>query len=201
MRVATHLLPRFGFFVVVAAWALVIGVTDLYGQTFCNATSPAAAPSCSRTVVATASVVQILRLELSTLNTAMAPPDLPQFDSTRAAASVNELPLTTGPVITVKSNRAWDLQISAASASFSFSPDAVYHVSRAAPKPASDLAWSISSSSGFVPISATTPSDVQRSLSGGSFTQLTVYYRTRWVVNTDIPGNYELNVAYTLTGR
>src|SRR4051812_7035063 len=167
-----RLLPRFVCFVV-AAWVSVIEVTSLEAQTFCNATSPAAAPSCSRTVVATASVAQVLRLELNTLNTAMAPTDLPQFDSTRVATSVNELPLTTGPVISIRSNRPWDLQIAAATASFSFTPDAIDQVNRETPKPASDLNWSTSSSSGFVPISATTPSDVHTSLSG-AFTQLTV---------------------------
>jgi hypothetical protein len=181
--------------------ALVIGVTPVRAQTYCHATSPAVGPTCSRTVKLTANVAQVLRLELSTLNTAMTPPDLPQFDSTRVAGSVNEYPLTTGPVITVVSNRAWDLQIAAASGTFGFTPDAVYRLTRAAPKPASDLAWSTSPNSGFVPISATTPMSVSSSPTGGSFTQFTVYYRTRWLFNTDLPGIYELNVAYTLTGR
>jgi hypothetical protein len=188
-------------FSVLAVFALVTGVTPVRAQTSCNASSPAVAPTCSRTAKLTASVAQILRLDLSTLTTAMTPPDLPQFDSTRTAGSVNEYPLTAGPVITVASNRAWDLQIAAASGSFSFAPDAVYRLARDTPKPASDLAWSTSPSSGFVPISATTPRVVSSSPSGGSFTQITVYYRTRWLFNTDLPGNYELNVAYTLTGR
>jgi len=200
MRRVTFLLPRFRFFVVLALGS-VMGVTNLHAQTFCTATAPAVAPSCSRVTVATAVVAQILRLELSSLNSAMQPPDLPQFDSTRAASSVNEFPLTTGPVVTIRSNRAWDLQISSASGSFTFTPDAVYHVSRTTPKPASDLAWSTSPTSGFVPISATTPVDVKSSQSGGSFAQFTVYYRTRWMFTTDLPGIYELNVAFTLTGR
>lgn len=194
------MLPRISFSVL-AVTLFVMGSTPLHAQTFCSAASPAIAPTCSRVTTATANVAQILRLELSSLTTAMTPPDLPQFDSTRVAGSVNEYPLTTGPAITVRSNRAWDLQIAASSGNFSFTPDAVYRVVRVAPKPASDLAWSTSPTSGFVPISATTPMDLKSSPTGGSFTQFTVYYRTRWLFNADLPGIYELNVAYTLTGR
>lgn len=194
------MLLRHKHFVVLAA-LLTLGGGSLGAQTFCDATSPAAAPSCSRVATASASVAQILRLDLSTLTTAMRPPDLPQFDSTRAASSVDEYPLTTGPVVTVKSNRPWDLKISAAQPSFSFRADAVYQVSRVTPKPASDLAWSTAPNSGFVPISSSTPAELMSSPEGGSYTQFTVYYRMRWVFTTDYPGIYELQVSYTLTGR
>jgi len=194
------MLLRHKHFVVLLA-LLGLGGRSLKAQTFCDATSPAAAPSCSRVATATASVAQILRLDLSTLSTSMRPPDLAQFDSTRTAGSVGENPLTTGPVVTVKSNRPWDLKISAAQPSFTFRADAVYQVSRSTPKPASDLAWSVAPNSGFVPISASTPADLMSSPEGGSYTQFTVYYRTRWVFTSDYPGIYELKVAYTLTGR
>lgn len=194
------MLPRFRILVLATVLSLA-AEAPAGAQTFCDATSPSVAPSCSRVTTTTASVAQILRLDLSTLTTAMLAPDLPQFDSTRTAASVDELPLTTGPSITVKSNRAWDLKISAAAPSFGFTPDAVYQVTRTTPKPASDLAWSKSPSSGFVPISATTPADVMSSPTGGSYAQFTVYFRTRWVYTADLPGIYELSISYTLTGR
>jgi hypothetical protein len=187
-------------FVVMAA-LLTLGGRSLGAQTFCDATSPAAAPSCNRVATATATVAQILRLDLSTLTTSMRPPDLAQFDSTRAAASVDEYPLTTGPEVTVKSNRPWDLKISAAQPTFTFRADAIYQVTRLSPKPASDLAWSTAPTSGFVPISSSTPAELMSSPTGGSYTQFTVYYRTRWLFTSDYPGIYEIRVAYTLTGR
>jgi hypothetical protein len=179
-----------------------MGVTPLHGQTFCEATAPApAVPTCSRTTTATAVVPQILRVELSTLTTAMAAPDVPQFDSTRVATSLDQLPLTTGPLVTIKSNRAWNLKIAATEPNFAFVADAVYLVSRSTVKAASDVAWSTAPGSGFVPLSATTPSDVKSSASGGSYAQFTMYYRTKWEYATDAPGLYALNISYTITGQ
>lgn len=188
--------------VVVAVFGFVMGVTPLHGQTYCDATSPApAAPSCSRVTTATATVAHILRLQLSSLTTAMLAPDMPQFDSSRVATSLDQLPLTTGPVVTIKSNRAWDLKIVAASATFTFIPDAVYQVRRQTGKPASDLAWSTSPGSGFAPLSSSTPAELLSSSTGGAYTQFTVYYRTRWNYATDVPGTYGLNISYTLVGQ
>ena len=188
-------------FLVVPVICVMAGPRALHAQTWCEATAPAAAPTCSRSTTATAVVPQIIRMELSTLTTAMTAPDVPQFDSTRVATSLDQLPLTTGPLVTIKSNRAWNLKIEAASPTFDFKPDAVYLVNRSSQKSATDLAWSTTPSSGFVPLSATTPTDVMSSNAGGSFTQFTMYYRTKWVYATDAPGSYALNVSYTLTGQ
>lgn len=186
---------------VVLTICAVGGSLPLRAQTFCDADAPASAPTCSRITTATAVVPQIIRLELSTLNTAFAPPDVSQFDSTRAATSLDQLPMTTGPLVTIKSNRAWNLKIAAATSTFDFTPDAVHQVNRPSRKSAADIAWSKTPTSGFVPLSATTPKDVMSSESGGSYTQFTMYYRTRWDYSTDAPGSYALNVSYTLTGQ
>src|SRR3954465_1605940 len=128
------LLPRLTRLVVSAGCLVVMGIAPLHGQTFCEATSPTLAPTCSRTTTATAVVPQILRVELSTLTTAMAAPDAPQFDSSRVATSLDQLPLTTGPLVTIKSNRAWNLKIAATAPTFAFVPDAVYQVTRSTAK-------------------------------------------------------------------
>jgi hypothetical protein len=188
-------------YLVVSMLCAVAGVSPVAAQTSCEATWPAKIPTCSRTSTAVAVVPQILRLELSTLTTAMAAPEVPQFDSSRVARSLDQLPLTTGPLVTVKSNRAWNLKIEPAAPSFDFTPDAVYLVKRAGGKPATDVAWSTAPSSGFVPLSASTPADVSSNPAGGSYAQFTMYYRTKWEYSTDAPGTYALAISYTLTGQ
>jgi hypothetical protein len=179
----------------------VAGGFPAAAQTSCDATWPARIPTCSRTSIATAVVPQILHLELSTLTTAMAAPEVSQFDSSRAARSLDQLPLTTGPLVTVKSNRAWNLKIEPATPSFDYTPDAVYLVKRAGVKPATDVAWSTVPSSGFVPLSSSTPAEVSSNPAGGSYAQFTMYYRTKWEYSTDAPGTYALSISYTLTGQ
>jgi hypothetical protein len=186
--------------VVVVGLAAMASINPLTAQTFCEAASPAAAPTCSRVTTLSATVSQVLRLELSTLTTAMAPPDLPQFDSTRLAASLEQLPLAIGPEVTVISNRPWNLKIAATSQHFSFTPDAVYQLGRVTDKSVTDVAWSTAPNSGFVPLSATTPVDVRSNPAGGSYEQFTMYYRTKWLLASDIPGTYAISISYTLTG-
>lgn len=193
------MLTHLRFLLIVSACG-VGGTGPLHAQTFCEATAPSSAPTCSRNTTATAVVPQIIRMELSTLTTAMLSPDVAQFDSTRTATSLDQLPLTTGPLVTVKCNRPWNLKIEAATPTFEFKPDAVYLVNRASLKSAADLSWSTAVNSGFVPLSATTPTNVMSSAAGGSFTQFTMYYRTKWDYATDAPGSYALNVSYTITG-
>lgn len=169
--------------------------------TYCDAVSPANQPSCARTSVVTAVVAQILRLELNTLNTPMAPPDIPQFDSSRVAQSPDQLPLTVGPIVTVRANRPWRVTVEATAPQFVFSPDPLYQLSHPTGKAASDLNWSVSQSSGFRPLTAEGPQELASNASRGSFVQYTVYYRTRWRYDVDVPGTYALNISYTITGQ
>jgi hypothetical protein len=188
-------------YLVLYSLAFVMRVASLSAQPACDATAPATTPVCSRTTTATAVVPQILRMELSTMTTAMAAPDVAQYDSTRVATSLDQLPLTTGPLVTIKANRAWSLKIEPAKATFDFTPEAGVALKRASVKPAADLAWSIAPSSGFVALSSTSPADVSSNMTGGSFNQFTMYYRTKWQYSTDAPGTYALSISYTLTGQ
>ncbi|MBA3889262.1 MAG: hypothetical protein H0X64_01920 [Gemmatimonadaceae bacterium] len=178
------------------AWHPAVGGA----QVSCEANAPTSAPACSHDHVVIATVAPILRLDLSTLTTAMLSPAQPQFDSARVATSLDQLPLTTGPTIGVRANRPWALKMMAASPEFSFDPDPVYQITRASGKPASDLAWSLSALQGFVPLGATAAADVASSAAGGSFTEHVVYFRTRWVYSLDVPGHYGLHITFTLTG-
>lgn len=169
-------------------------------QAFCEPVAPSPAPTCSRDHQVVATVGHILRLDLSTLTTAMAAPARAQFDSARAASSLDQLPLTTGPVVSVHANRPWVLKVMAASRDFTFDPDPRYQVARAVGKPASDLAWSTRAERGFLPLSPSAPADVASSIAGGSYAQHVIYFRTRWVYAHDVPGVYGLYVTFTLTG-
>jgi hypothetical protein len=140
-------------------------------------------------------------MELSTMTTAMAVPDVAQYDSSRVATSLDQLPLTLGPLVTIKANRAWSLKIEPAKPTFDFTPQAGLTLKRASAKPATDLAWSTAPSAGFVALSSTTAADVSSSMTGGSYNQFTMYYRTRWQYSTDAPGAYALSISYTLTGQ
>jgi hypothetical protein len=171
-------------------------------QTACDAVSPAPDnPTCGRISVTTASVPHILRLELSTLNTPMAPPDVEQFDSTRVASTPDQLPLTTGPVVTVKANRPWRLTVEAVEPTFTFTPDPLYQLGHPTGKPASDLTWSVTQGTGFRPLDAASPQEVASSATRGSYAQYTMYYRTRWRYDVDVPGTYALSVSYTIIGQ
>ena len=133
--------------------------------------------------------------------TAMVAPDVPQYDSTRVATSLDQLPLTTGPLVTIKANRAWSLKIEPAKPTFDFTPEAGVALKRVGVKPAADLAWSTAPSSGFVALSSTASADVSSNMTGGSYNQFTMYYRTKWQYSTDAPGAYALSISYTLTGQ
>ena len=135
------------------------------------------------------------------MTTAMAVPDVAQYDSSRVATSLDQLPLTTGPLVTIKANRPWSLKIEPAKPTFDFTPEAGLALTRTNAKPATDLAWSTAPSSGFVALSSTAPADVSSNMTGGSYNQFTMYYRTRWQYATDAPGAYALSISYTLTGQ
>jgi hypothetical protein len=170
-------------------------------QTSCDATAPALAPSCARATTVTATVAHILRLELSTFNTTMTPPDLPQFDSSRVAQSPDQYPLTVGPLVTVRANRPWRLTIEPTAPTFTFKPDPLYQLTHPTGKPAADMTWSTSQASGFRPLVAETPQAVASNPSRGSFSQYTMYYRTLWRYDVDVPGTYALSISYTIIGQ
>lgn len=193
------MLPRVGAFPLLILLASAAPVAAA-AQAFCEPTTPAGAPTCSRDHMVVATVGHILRLDLSTLTTTMLSPSRAQFDSARLATSVDQLPLTTGPVVSVHANRPWVLKVMAASRDFSFDPDPRYQVARAIAKPASDLAWSTRPERGFLPLSPSAPADVASSVAAGSYAQHVIYFRTRWVYAHDVPGLYGIHVTFTLTG-
>jgi hypothetical protein len=191
--------PRLALFLL-AGTLLAAHPVEGAAQVSCDAYPGVGAPTCSHDHVVTATIAPILRLDLSSLVTTMLSPDRAQFDSAWVATSLDQLPLTTGPTLTVRANRPWSLKMMAASPTFSFDPDPVFQLTRTSGKPASDLAWSLSAARGFTALDAATAADVAFSAAAGSYTEHVLYFRTRWNYALDVPGFYGLHITFTLTG-
>lgn len=93
---------------------------------------------------------------------------------------------------TVQGNRAWSVQISGATATWSASTGAW------ASKPVSDLRWSLSSSGATTAMSVTPATVTSGSPTSGS-ASTTVYLRPAVHWATDKPGTYTIGVTFTLT--
>ena len=98
----------------------------------------------------------------------------------------------TGPVLTVRSNGPWRLQINAAPQGWT--SDAVGAAHR---KPVSDLSWSGGEGGRYTPLEATAV-DLARGFSTDG-TVIPVFFRTRFDREADAPGTYALVIQYTLT--
>src|SRR2546422_11419594 len=93
---------------------------------------------------------------------------------------------------TVKSNRAWSLKISGATATWGSSG-----LGARANKPVGDLAWSVT---GGAPFNALTTSATNIASAGGtSGTASTVAYRTAWDYTPATPGSFTMDVVFTAT--
>ena len=205
--------PRLG----ITALALLI-VALVPGRSFaqtCQATAPSGAPTCNTVLNAQATVAHLLQLTVTGgAQTTLAAPVVTSYDSSAAAGSPDAYPVgATGPVLTVKANRGWQLSIKAQNAYFTFTKDATYVLCRpgdatgtctassSAPlgKIAGDLAWSLNAATSFAGLT-TTAAAVSSNATGSSATN-TIYFRTKWVYASDVPGTYVLPVIYTVTGQ
>ena len=92
----------------------------------------------------------------------------------------------------VQGNRAWSVQISGASATWTASAGAW------ASKPVSDLRWSLSSTGATAPMSLT-PATVSSGGATAGSTSTTVYLRPAVHWATDLPGTYTIGVVFTVT--
>ena len=136
----------------------------------------------SCTVTISMPVAQVLRLTLSSTTTNLGNPTPADFTTGYKDA--------TGPIVTVKANRAWHVSVSGTAARFT------YTGSLGNPnKPVGDLGWG--TSSGSYPNNLGTPATFASGTPG--ITSRTIYFRTQWHLTTDVPGNYQAVVAFTLS--
>lgn len=177
---------------VVRAGALAVAIvgvaSPVWAQT-CSITSTAASPSpCTVTSTHSLTMPSLLLLTMAgfTSGTSMtlnAPSSMTDFSSGNTVQIA-----TTGPTFTVKSNRAYKVQISAATTAFTGTTYA---------KPASDLAWSTSAGGTFTSLS-TTAADVDAGSASAGSTSVGLFYKTTYDFLQDIPGTYSLDVKFTL---
>ena len=196
----------------------LLGMALVPGRSFaqtCQATAPSGAPTCNTVLNASATVAHLLQLTVTGgAQTTLAPPVVTSYDSSAAAGSPDAYPVgATGPVLTVKANRGWQLNIKAQNAYFTFTKDATYGLCRpgdatgtctassSAPlgKIAADLAWSLNAATSFAGLT-TTSATVSSNATGSSATN-TIYFRTKWLYASDVPGTYVLPVVYTVVGQ
>jgi len=100
---------------------------------------------------------------------------------------------TTGPSFTVRSNRAFRVQVSANASTFthtSISGAASYA------KPAGDVSWKVGSGS-YLSLT-TSPTDIASGNSTSLSAAAQVMYQTAYDITKDQPGSYALGVTFTL---
>src|SRR5512146_2987081 len=158
------------------------------GAQSCSITSTAASPApCTVTSTHSLTMPSLMSLTMAgftsgTSITLAAPTSMADF----GGGNTVQIP-TTGPTFTVKSNRPYKVQISAAAATFSGTAYA---------KPASDLAWSTSAVGTFAALSTAAVVDSQNATAGS--TSVGLFYKTTYDFLQDLPGTYSLDVKFTL---
>lgn len=171
-----------------AVAAIAAAAPSARAQT-CSISSTAASPTpCTITSTHSLTMPSLLSLTMAgftsgTSMTLAAPSSMADFSS----ATTVQIP-TTGPTFTVKSNRPYKVQISAAAAAFTGTSYA---------KPASDVAWSTSAAGTFSPLSTTAADVSSQNASDGSST-VGLFYKTTYDFAQDVPGTYSLDVKFTL---
>ena len=101
----------------------------------------------------------------------------------------------TGPTATVKSNRAWRLQISAAAATWT-ATNTQPGVNARPNKPAADLEWGTAVGGPFTALSVTPATAKSGSATAG--TPTSIFFQTMYSWGLDTPGAYSLPVVFTL---
>lgn len=177
-------------FVRAGSVAVAVAVASLRaGAQTCSISSTAASPApCTVTSTHSLTMPSLMLLSMAgftsgTSMTLAAPSSMTDFSS----GNTIQVP-TTGPTFTVKSNRPYKVQISAAATAFTGTTYA---------KPASDLAWSTSANGTFAALS-TTAADVDAQNASAGSTNVGIFYKTTYNFLQDLPGAYSLDVKFTL---
>lgn len=130
-------------------------------------------------------VTDVFTLSISPISTPLGTPTWADF-------TTGYLDVATPVGLTARANRSYKVTISAAAATFS------YTGSQPNPnKPRSDLQWALTAGGSYTGIG--TGATV---LSGGSATNgasQDVFYRTLWNIAQAPPGDYSLNVSFTIS--
>ena len=171
----------------IAAAAFLGAAARLDAQTCIAQPPPANLWTCAANTSASLVIGDVLSLTLSATTTTLTAPGSTDYDAGFVA--------NTGPTATVRGNRAWRLQISAAAATWT-AVNTQPGVSARANKPVSDLLRATASGGPFTAFSTTPATVASGAASAG--TAATFYLRTLYAWTVDTPGTYSLVVTFTL---
>jgi len=150
-------------------------------------TAPIPAGTCTATTSTALTVGLLIQLTLSSTTTTLAAPALSDYDAGFVA--------NQGPIATVKSNRAWRLQLSGAAATWT-ATNTQPGIAARTNKPTSDLQWSTAAGGPFAGLTTVPVTAVSGAATGGAASNL--YYRTLYDWTLDTPGSYSLTVVFTI---
>jgi hypothetical protein len=153
----------------------------------CIAQAPPAVWTCTVNTSASLVIGDVLSLTLSATTTALTPPTGTDYDAGFVA--------NTGPTATVRANRAWRMQISAATALWT-AVNTQPGVNARINKPAGDLLRATAAGGPFSALSTTPATVASGPASAGTATNL--FFRTTYSWAVDTPGTYSLVVTLTL---
>lgn len=159
----------------------------LQAQSNCTA-NPASCSTAANTLLINLTVGRALQLSIAPTSTALSTPTPANYDAGFAA--------TTGPTATLRSNAPWTLAISAGAATWT-AVDTQSEPARTN-KPASDLLWATAAGGPFVALT-TTPATFASGVATAGATAPTLFYQTLYAWNLDTPGNYSLQIVFTIT--
>jgi hypothetical protein len=174
----------------VAIAALLLSGPLLHAQVCSDSRTTPGSVQCTIDVTLQTNV--ILKLTVNTVNAALGTPVEADYvagfkDVSGAVASA-----------TVKSNRAFQLQVLASTTNFGFTNTAGHSFANPN-KPASDMLWATTQAG----LSTTTKNmGTQSSLiaqGGTSGVSQSIFVRTNWSFIRDVPGNYSLTVNFTVS--
>jgi hypothetical protein len=160
------------------------GIGRAAGQT-CNAGLPNG--TCPANTSVTLTIPDVMQLTLTSTSTALTAPASADYDAGYVADA--------GPTATIKSNRAWRLQISAAAATWTASNTQPGVTARTS-KPAADLAWATAAGGPFTALSVTPATAASGAATAGA--PRSFFFRTSYSWGLDTPGAYSLAVVFTL---
>jgi hypothetical protein len=152
-----------------------------------SCSAPIPRGNCPVNTSATLTVPDVMQLTLTSTSTALTAPVAADYDAGFVA--------NTGPSATVKSNRAWRLQIDAGAATWTATNTQPGVIARTN-KPAADLRWGTVAGGPFTALSVTPATARSGGATAGTATSF--FFQTVYAWGLDTPGAYSLPVVFTL---
>jgi hypothetical protein len=167
----------------IAVLALLLGAPALARAQQCQA----APPGCSAPVVTISITVgRAVNLVVSPTATTLTQPAPADYNTGYAS--------TNGPTATMKANSAWTLGISTSAATWTGVDTGTELAWKT--KPASDLRWATSIAGVYTGMTTTSATIASGNATAG--TAVTLFYRTLYAWANDTPGNYSIQVVFTI---